>query len=372
MPGATDRVVIDLEKFRRLIADMQQARDAIWESARVIRAALDDVGLFTGRAARLKAVGDWADDQVTMLRHRLLIAEATDGTSDGGDQSTTDQLAGHRSTVRQPSRIVTLRSAPDRHPTSGQAYAAGSVLAERFVGLPPDGVRASTDDFAVLQRHATDLDFVEGFYDALGPANLAQVVYQVEGLTPHPQACPPGAEPELADPELDRASAAAALGASLASYTRIHPVDEIWLGSFNTRGLEQTMESALLIPLLPHGRFDPDLLRRLGDQYYGAHSEVDDVGLFAGDHPAAVTRSKYEAALLRAIADSPGLASGFAMTRVEEFVDQSHLRVHDALFRDMIPDEVEQARTHLIRTALGPDPSGRSADVRVDNAPAPT
>jgi hypothetical protein len=372
MPGTTDRVVLDLDVFPGLIGDLVAARDLLWRTARAVTDVLERVRLPADPAGRLRLLGNWADGEAGMLRRRLALAESADGAD----------LAGPKAGTR---RTVTLSGPPDAYRTAPAAAAAGAALA---FGLADPGTSREDLDGALtaLRVHADDPDFVRGFFEVLGPAGLAGLLYLVEGLPAGPgdrrhQHAGTGrgrtdqARTGRRDIPVPTAAAEVTLGRALACYSRVCPLDERWLGRFNTRGRDDAAETGLLGPLLPHGRFAAGLLRLLGDGLFagnrlgppghpaglgrtpgrpGGHPAVHDVGLFApGAAAGGLPPARYAVALLHAIADDPRLAVSFGVSHVEQIVHRSRVGTLGPPFDPGEPVQVERARAELIARAGG-------------------
>ncbi|WP_018500133.1 hypothetical protein [Parafrankia discariae] len=336
MPTPAGRVVVDPDALRRLITAMADLRETARAQARLLSAQADATGTATGTAgdapAGLRAASAWADQGITVLRRRLALAEAADPGSAG------------------PLPPAALRGVPDLYDTAEQARAAGRSLAERLLRPDPDRRDRSrlADLAAALSGRTADPDFVIGFYDRLGPSGLAGLLHQVLGAgTPGDPR--PGVE---------------IIGRTLASYSRLRRLDDAWLGRFNSRRRDDQVETALLGPLLRHGRFASSLLERLGELLFGTDDgSLRDVGLQTGPGGrgaggSGAAREAFGSALLRAIATDPDLAPAFGTRHLSQLLHASWARSSDVP-AGLRPTggwrapELEAARAELVAAAGG-------------------
>ncbi|MEX5711395.1 hypothetical protein AB1484_24670 [Parafrankia sp. FMc6] len=347
MPAPANRVVVDPHSLRRLITAMADLRETAQAQARLLSAHVDATRIAGDTPARLRAAHAWADQDITMLRRRLALAEAADPGTTG------------------PLPPAALRGVPDLYDTAEQARAAGRSLADRLLRPDPDRRDRSrlADLAAALSGRAADPDFVTGFYDRLGPSALAGLLHQVLGAR-EPGAARHGEE---------------IIGRTLASYSRLRRLDASWLGRFNSRHRDDQVETSLLGPLLRHGRFASALLARLGELLFGTgDGSLRDVGLQAGPGgPAArgaagirgaggagdaggdrLSREAFGSALLRAIAADPELAPTFSTRHLPQLLHASRAQSADVP-AGLRPaggwraPELETARTELVAAAGG-------------------
>ena len=387
MPGPTERIVIDPAGMRALVDALTAVRDTLWAEAGLLVAQMDSVSLPAGPANRLRLLGDWADRSLEMLRRRLALAEAVEaaelfaddmaglalhtglGTGPGfglGAGRDGDDGGAVTGTVTADGDVI-LRLR-DVFATSAEARQAGRELAERLLRPDPDGQDPTriADALTVLRSHVYDPDFVVGFHDRLGPAGLAHILYRIAGLRSglNPRA---PVKPVFASPR-ERAAGERILGRSLALYSRLRDLGDSWLGRFNTRHRADMAETALLAPLLPHGRFGSGLLARLGAFLFGTStSSIKDVELLAAPRPWATdeetarhSRATYATTLLRSIAADPRLATRFASEHLRQIVHGSQRGQLDLPLRVGHPPELEPALAQLVAAAGGP--AAREAD----------
>lgn len=342
-----DRVVFDPVRLRPLAAAVRAAGEALHSGARTVAHALAQVGGPAGWAARLARLGDELDADAAMLRRRLALAE---GADDAGRSLVATAVvilpAVHRAPALLDVRPVLDTGAIAKGETEvvpGTARAGAAALAAgrpagratarsllSGSGAPSASLQEALDR---LGARADDPDFIAGFYDALGPAGLAQLLTIVSGRARGPMVNRP------APPSgVDRRDAEGVLGRTFAAYTRGRSLDDSWLGRFNTRGRLDHAETVLLTPLLAAGRVDGALLDRLGRLAFGpgigppepgapptaaaaprgpTPAPAPAPGRVVGTVLSATADRGYRGALLAAIAAEPALAARFATRYVE-------------------------------------------------------
>ncbi|KPM55536.1 hypothetical protein CcI49_02105 [Frankia sp. CcI49] len=335
MPMSDDRVVVDPEALQRMISRLGDLRGTLQAQAQVLTAQVAAVPLAVDTPNRLRAVDTWAAEQEARLHRRLVLAEAADPA------------------VRDSPRLVFMPTSSDRYETSEQASGAGRALAEELLRPDPDrpGGQRITAALTDLGARVTDPDFVAGFFDRLGPTGLARLLYRL--FVP----AGPAAQER----------AAVILGRGLATYSGVRDLAGAWLRGFSRAGRPGEVETSLLGPLLAHGQFAPALLERLGDLFFGtADGSLHDAGLRPGPRgtadgsrwTAGSMHRDYAAALLRAIAAQPRLATEFATRHLSQVLSASHLQ-RGGLARALRPDgdawsaQLEPARAALIAAAGG-------------------
>ncbi|WP_157489003.1 hypothetical protein [Pseudofrankia sp. DC12] len=398
MPGPSERVVLDPALARVLAQRLRDLRDLLGRWARTVVSLLGPLGWPANPAAALSAGSGWADASATTLTRRIALVQAADSSLGAPAAS------GTRAQLGSGGRLaVTLRPDPFGG-DSRAARAAGARLGLALAGaaLAPVPDLASLSDVAAqLRPSASDPDFAAGVLDAVGPARLAVVLHLAEHVgasgfvvteTVHGYRVGParGGDRTRADapgrwfPTALASDLTATLGAALAAFSQSGRLTAAWLSRLNTHDVPGQAETALLGPLLAHGRFAPATLRLLGDALFattdvtggryrthdgpltgpgarvGSHPPVvRDVGLLGSD-PAGRHRAAYAAALLRAIADEPTLAARFAADHVEAMISGARLSALPAPIRPGVPAQVPLAWEYLVGRAGGVD--ARRAD----------
>ncbi|THJ74990.1 hypothetical protein E7Y31_08125, partial [Candidatus Frankia alpina] len=224
-----DRVVFDPVRLRPLAAAVRAAGEALHSGARTVAHALAQVGGPAGWAARLARLGDELDADAAMLRRRLALAE---GADDAGRSLVATAVvilpAVHHAPALLDVRPVLDTGAIAKGETEvvpGTARAgaaalaagrpAGRATARSLLSAPSASLQEALDR---LGARADDPDFIAGFYDALGPARLAQLLTIVSGRARGPMVNRP------APPSgVDRRDAEGVLGRTFAAYTRGRP-----------------------------------------------------------------------------------------------------------------------------------------------------
>lgn len=406
MPGPTERIVLDPVLMRVLTQRLRDLRDLLRGWARAVVAMLGPLGWPADPVTALRVGVSWADTSASTLTRRLALAEAADADLGPGFGPRTALAVGPGATSASAGGTgrLALRSRPD--PFDGDARAAraaGARLGRALAGaaLAPAADLITLDDVvAELRVSARDPDLVAGFVEALGPGRLAVVLrlaehvdsggFAVSQTANGYQVGPvPGGDRSRAGgpgqwlPPRTADGLTAVLGSALATFSRSGRLSASWLSRFNARGAAGPVETALLGPLLGHGRFAPATLRLLGealfattdvsgDRYRTRTARLIDDGSATGGPPVAVDvglvgadpggrhRAGYAAALLRAIADEPTLAARFATDHVTAIVAGARLSALPALIGTGVPADVARAWAYLVDRAGGGD--ARQAD----------
>ncbi|WP_261561441.1 hypothetical protein [Frankia tisae] len=400
-----DRVVLDPVRLRPLAAAVRAAGEALHSGARTVAHALAQVGGPAGWAARLARLGDELDADATMLRRRLALAES----ADDAERSFAATAAVIAPAVLRAPALLDARPAlgteatsrgeteavPDTVRAGAAAAAAGRAAARSLLsGVGPAGAGGhparATDPRAgrrlgspagrgapsaslqevlgLLGAQAGDPGFIAGFYDALGPTGLAQLLTIVSGRARGPMVNRPALPSGV-----DRRDAEGVLGRTFAAYTRGRSLDDSWLGRFNTRGRLDHAETVLLTPLLAVGHVDGALLDRLGRLAFGPGIGPPEPGApAAGRAPApgqvvgtvlrATADRGYRGALLAAIAAEPALAARFTTRYVEAVLGGAAIAELGLPVAVGLDDATGRAWSGLIAAAGGP--AARQADPR--------
>ncbi|WP_261569239.1 hypothetical protein [Frankia gtarii] len=425
-----DRVVFDPVRLRPLAAAVRAAGEALHSGARTVAHALAQVGGPAGWAARLARLGDELDADAAMLRRRLALAESADDAgrslpatavvispavhrapalldvrpvldtgaiSEGEAEAVTDTaragataLAAGRAAGRSLLSGIGPAGADGRtsRPTGSAGHPARVTdpRAGRRLGSPagrePGGRGAPSaspqEALGLLGSRAGDPDFIAGFYDALGPAGLAQLLTSVSGRARGPMVNRPASPSGV-----DRRDAEGVLGRTFAAYTRGRSLGDSWLGRFNTQGRLDHAETVLLTPLLAVGHVDGALLDRLGRLAFGpgigppepgapptaaaaprgpAAGRAPTPGQVAGTVLRATADRGYRGALLAAIAAEPALAARFATRYVEAVLGGAAIAELGLPVAVGLDDATGRAWAGLIAAAGGP--AARRADPR--------
>jgi len=391
MPGPSERVVLDTMLARTLANRLRELRELLGRWARTVAVLLGPLGWPVDPTAVLRAGAGWADRSAAALTRRIALAEAADegaGPPPAPGPPGTSGTAGRR-------LVVTLRPDPF-HGDADAARAAGARLGAALVGA----ALAPTADLAMLRAVAArlrlaadDADLLDGVVTAIGPSRLAAVLRLAERVTGGgftvmataagyqvgPARGGDRGRPDAPGRWLPTAVAGeltAVLGAALAAFSRSGRLTAAWLSRFNARGIPGTAETTLLGPLLAARRFSPSTLRMLGDALFASmdlHGNrfgtragtltdptglgtgapaTRDIGCYGGD-PGGRRRAAYGAAVLRAIADEPGLAARFADAHVEAILAGSRLAALP--LATGVPPPVSDAWAYLVSRAGGPD-----------------
>ncbi|OHV40662.1 hypothetical protein [Pseudofrankia sp. EUN1h] len=411
MPGPRERVVLDTALTGALIERLKALRDALWRYARAVAALLAPLGRPGDPAAALRHGAAWADGSRRMLTRRLALVQAADEARGAEPPGGLAGGVGGAGGVGAPGDVgggarIALTLPPDPFGGDGDAArAAGALLGTELVGAalrPFPDVATIARAAARLNAAANDPDLVAGFVGTVGPDRLAAVLHLAEGVhgggyvieatargsRVHASHGGPRTVLDAPGRRLPAETAGAltaALGATLATFSRAGGLTAGWLGRFNARGEPGAAETTLLGPLLRHGRFAPASLRLLGDALFagtdvrGGRYRVRsapltgpgsggarDVSLFGGG--PADARAGYAAALLRAIAAEPALAARFATDHVETVLAGSRLAALPPPVRAGVPEQVASAWAYLVGRAGGSearraDPAGAATFV---------
>lgn len=248
-------------------------------------------GIGTSQLNEISAIGSWATDQLPMLRRRQQLAhamDAKDGHIDGG----------------------LVHNVPDDFLSAGAASAKGKQLADQVKKELEEDGRLSPETLEALQENGWDPAFAGGFYDKLGPTGLARVTLSISS---DPYSDPPF---YYRDNPGEAKKVLAALGNTLATYSRDHKLDDAWLDKFAMDPGDDsrlgTYRPDVLAPLLAAangGAFDKDFLQAVGDRMLHPKNPSELEFMRGDDGSDSLFDQSHYTQVWRAISQNP-LASG--------------------------------------------------------------
>jgi hypothetical protein len=269
----------------------QGAGETLQEQVSSLRFDCEWWGIGTSQLQEIGAIGSWATDQLPMLQRRQQLAaamDAKDGHIDGG----------------------LVHNVPDDFLSLAAATAKGKQLADQVKKELEEDGRLSPETLKALQDNGWDPAFAGGFYDKLGPTDLARLVNDISS---DPYSDPPFYYRDNPD---EAKKVLQALGNTLATYSRDHKLDDAWLDKLamdpGDDSRLKTYRPDLLAPLLAAangGAFDKDFLQAVGNRMLHPKDPAELEWMGGDDRSASLFDQDHYTQIYRAISQNP-VASG--------------------------------------------------------------
>jgi hypothetical protein len=292
---------IDPALLLKMINDLKTGGENLQRETSRIKSDCEWWGIGTAELADILAIGSWAADQLPDLRRRQQLAaamDASDGKIDGG----------------------LVKHVPDQFLDAAAAAEKGRQLAAQVQKEMDEDGRLSPETLKALQDMGWDPAFAGGFYDAFGPTGLERLSNDI--------ASNPYSDPAFfyRDNPEEAKKVLAALGTTLATYSRDHHLDDAWLDRFapdpdNDDPRAKMYRPDLLAPLLAAangGAFSADFLEAVGNRMLHPRNPGELEWMAGYDKSSKPYEQDHYTQIYRAISQNPLAAGGFYRDNFDE------------------------------------------------------
>jgi hypothetical protein len=292
---------IDPALLQKMINDLKTGGENLQREATGIKSDCEWWGIGSAELTDILAIGSWAADQLPNLRRRQQLAaamDAKDGKIDGG----------------------LIKDVPDQFLDAAAAAQKGKQLAAQVQKEMEENGRLSPETLKALQENGWDPAFAGGFYDTLGPTGLERLSNDI--------ASNPYSDPAFfyRDNPEEAKKVLAALGTTLATYSRDHHLDDAWLDRFagdpdGDDPRAKMYRPDFLAPILAAangGAFSPDFLEAVGNRMLHPENPGELEWMAGYDKSSNPYEQDHYTQIYRAISQNPLAAGGFYRDNFDE------------------------------------------------------